>query len=376
MRYLFFDIECCDGAHICEFGYVITDDKFKVLEKKVIKINPDKPFRLTGRKNQTDLTLFFSEQEYYDSPLFTEYYDTIKKLIEHPDQIVIGHAIGNDAAFLRTACRRYGLQPINFDFVDTQKIYSEFANGNGTISLEKAESVFNLEKPEYLHKSDDDANLTAQLMKKMCSALEMTVQEVMTLCPTACGKSHNFNVMYTGNSLSEMLEALDKNPNALSNTKKQKCIRKFSEVVAPNGEKVKSKLNGTKICFSTRYEKENTKDTLKLIQLLANHGCQYNFSVTENDFYVALAEEFENSEEGQHTRFSSAIQSGGGRKVEILTFDQLFEILGITSEALATVKMPKAPKKKTGPDKRGNHSSNGHISTSLGEILRSKGIKL
>lgn len=28
MRYLAFDIECCDGKHICEFGYVITKDKF------------------------------------------------------------------------------------------------------------------------------------------------------------------------------------------------------------------------------------------------------------------------------------------------------------------------------------------------------------
>lgn len=32
MRYLFFDIECCDGKHICEFGYVITD--INSLQKK------------------------------------------------------------------------------------------------------------------------------------------------------------------------------------------------------------------------------------------------------------------------------------------------------------------------------------------------------
>lgn len=33
MNYLFFDIECCDGAHICEFGYVLTNDKFEVLDR-------------------------------------------------------------------------------------------------------------------------------------------------------------------------------------------------------------------------------------------------------------------------------------------------------------------------------------------------------
>lgn len=25
MKYLFFDIECCDGHHICEFGYVLIE---------------------------------------------------------------------------------------------------------------------------------------------------------------------------------------------------------------------------------------------------------------------------------------------------------------------------------------------------------------
>ena len=40
MRYLAFDIECCDGKHICEFGYVITDEKFIVEEKNKHKRFP------------------------------------------------------------------------------------------------------------------------------------------------------------------------------------------------------------------------------------------------------------------------------------------------------------------------------------------------
>lgn len=38
MRYLFFDIECCNGRDICEFGYIITDDKFNILEKKILQL--------------------------------------------------------------------------------------------------------------------------------------------------------------------------------------------------------------------------------------------------------------------------------------------------------------------------------------------------
>ena len=57
MKYLFFDIECCDGVHICEFGYVLTNDKFEILDRDCFLINPDRKFNLTGRKDQRDLHL-------------------------------------------------------------------------------------------------------------------------------------------------------------------------------------------------------------------------------------------------------------------------------------------------------------------------------
>ena len=375
MRYLFFDIECCDGKHICEFGYVITDEKFNPLKQEVITINPDKPFNLTGRKNQKDLSLCFSEQEYYSSPLFTEYYDKIKALIEEPDQIIIGHAIGSDAMFLRRACERYKLKPINFDFVDSQKIHSEFVNEKKDISLEKAEEILNLGKPEFFHKSDDDAYVTMKLIKKMCSVLEMTLQDLMSLCPTACGKSQNFNIMYIGDSLPEMLVALDKNVNSLSNKKKQKCIAKFSDIVQPKGEIIKSKLTGTKICLSAKYEREHIKETLKIIKLLANHDCRYNTKVSENDFYVASTEDIENSESEEHTRYYVATHRDDGQVVEVLTIEELLTMLSVTEDELAKMAMPKVPKKEKQRNHR-RHYYEGEITTSLGDVLRAQGVDL
>ena len=46
MNYLFFDIECADGTHMCSFGYVLVDEKFNILEKDDILINPKCAFRL------------------------------------------------------------------------------------------------------------------------------------------------------------------------------------------------------------------------------------------------------------------------------------------------------------------------------------------
>ena len=45
MKYLFFDIECCDGNHMCSFGYVIINSDFEILEKRDLVINPEKVFK-------------------------------------------------------------------------------------------------------------------------------------------------------------------------------------------------------------------------------------------------------------------------------------------------------------------------------------------
>ena len=196
MNYLFFDIECCDGAHICEFGYVLTNDKFEVLDRDFFLINPEKKFNLTGRKDQRDLQLHFSEEEYYNSPLFTEYYERIKNLIEAKDQLVIGHAVSNDAGFLRTACRVYRRFPINFEFYDSQRMYSEFFNDKKSVALEKAGEKLHLEKVNYLHKSDDDAFLTMTLVRSMCELMELPLEQFVLLCSTAKGESKGNKIHY------------------------------------------------------------------------------------------------------------------------------------------------------------------------------------
>lgn len=340
MRYLAFDIECCDGKHICEFGYVITDEKFNVIKKAVITINPESKFNLVGRPDGRDLYLSFSEEQYYNSPIFTIYYDEIKNLLEHHEQIVVGHAVGNDADFLRTACNRYNLSPINFQFFDSQKAYSEYTNIKKRISLENAENEMSLEKSERLHKSDDDALLSLRLVQAMCQNLETDLTQLMVLCPTACGSSRNHMIRYTGDSLKEMLLALENNPESLSNGKKEKCIKKFNESISTEGEIIKSRLNGKNYCFGRRFEMEDIKLTLILMQLMKNHDCFYNAKVTDNDLYIATDTELSTPQE-PHTRFTMALAKyNAGEMMEILTFQDLYKLLNVTEDEVRKMHIP------------------------------------
>lgn len=375
MRYLTFDIECCDGAHVCEFGYVITDEKFNIQEKAVLTINPDCKFRLTGRSGTGNLHLSFKEDEYYGSPLFTAYYDKIKVLLECPDQVVIGYSIKNDISFLKIACKRYGLDAIKFSFFDAQRAYSDFSNKRYSVSLETVKSQLSLPKPEHLHKSDDDALLTIQLVQAMCSRLDVSLPQLMELCPTACGISRNFMAKYGGSSLKEMLEALDKNPDALSNAKKKRCIRKFIKSVKPSGEKLQNELSGKRCCFSSKFEIEHIRQTLILIQLMKNYGCSYNTNIMDNDLYVATSEELNGLQE-ENTRYAMAVEKRkGGGKLDILTLEEFYSILGITEEELKTMSVPVIDEKEEDGSETTIYST-GNMENTIGALLKYKGVEL
>lgn len=107
MNYLIFDIECCDGKHICEFGYVLFTENFELLARECITMNPEYKFKLTGREHESDIKLAFSEEVYFSSPTYGEVYEKIKSIIQTPDCKIIGFSMSNDAGFLATANELY-----------------------------------------------------------------------------------------------------------------------------------------------------------------------------------------------------------------------------------------------------------------------------
>ena len=285
MRYLFFDIECCNGRNICEFGYVITDDKFNILEKKDFTINPENKFNLTGRPDGRDLYLYYPESIYYRSNKFPYFYEDIKKLIEYPNQLIVGHAISNDAGFLRFACRKYKLDPINFKFADSQRMFSEFSNIRKSISLENAGESLSVEKPKYLHKSDDDSELTMNLVKGMCKQLDCSLEELIELCDSCSGKSENNQITYDDFEIRQQkrYEAAKSGVNNTVRGRNYRMFLQFLDGVKPQGDIVESDLNGKSLCVSLNYEIGHFKEMLSLVQLLTNHNATYKM-VSSIDF--------------------------------------------------------------------------------------------
>lgn len=188
MDYLFFDIECCDGTHICSLGYVKTTDNFKILAKKDIIINPEKKFRL-GSRTENKIKLSYPLNIFYNQGNFHNYYNQIRQLLT--THTLIGFSIVNDFNFINLACARYNLPQLMLKGIDIQQLHKYITNSQSVTSLQKVLEHYNISiNTLHLHKSCDDAQLTMLVLKKMCKFFNFTLNDIIKKFPNCIIQSN------------------------------------------------------------------------------------------------------------------------------------------------------------------------------------------
>ena len=180
MRYLFFDVEGANCyrfiSKMCTFGYVITNTSFEVQTKIDVIINPESPFDkhiIKDNMNAYPVSLYKSR------PNFTYFYSSIKKILQHEDQLIIGWSIENDVRYVYDACKRYNLKQIKYKYLDLQKVIMLVEGLQNPLSLENACLAYDVNLHQF-HKSDEDAYLTMKLTKRICKKLDIGVEELFT----------------------------------------------------------------------------------------------------------------------------------------------------------------------------------------------------
>lgn len=176
MKYLFFDIECSDGYHICSFGYTLTNEKLQVLKKEDIVINPESRFILAAKGKRPKIELAYSEDFFKKQKTFDKYYEKIKKLLLEENVLIFGHSITSDFHFLDYACDRYHLPKFTLRGYDTQKISQKYFKSQHVESLEKIVSELEI-NPKHIrfHKSSDDAHASMLVVKAICEREKIDV---------------------------------------------------------------------------------------------------------------------------------------------------------------------------------------------------------
>ena len=300
-KYLFFDAECCDGRHICSLGYVICDENLEIVEKQDLLINPEKPFSWhVVKKLALPRGAFFASQKFPDVA------GKIADLFSG-GLIALGWSVSNDYIFLQNACARYGLQFIeNAEFYDVQTLFMTLLNAEqnagqsagqsmGQVALERAMQQLFLPPISDKHKSDDDAEMTMHVLKKLCAERNVTAKELLDSCKESKG--------YIRDGVIKVWSFNQK--------------RLFKDGIArftPTGAPTEGPLVGKRILFDPTYEKTEPLRLWTLQEKLMEAGATCTAELGSADIFIPFAEMVR----PENLR----------RKAVLLSIDRLCETLG------------------------------------------------
>ena len=115
----------------------------------------------------------------------------------------------------------------------------------------------------------------------------------------------------------------------------------FLSEVKPQGDIIKSSLNGKSICISINYEIYHFKEMLSLVQLLANHNAKYKLVAAESDLFVTydVLDEEGNPKCCSRLKYVND-EIAEGKKIKIISFDELLKILNVSEEELSMMPFP------------------------------------
>ncbi len=316
MKYLFFDIECSvvskKAAKICAFGYCLTDERFSILEKEDILINPQGSFHLTDRKGSQGLVLPYEYASFKKYPTFREKAEKIYSLLQDKDTLVVGHATMNDVKYLNLESQRFSLPPFAFSFADTQFLYmnkiKEFSRQFGLGSIAEELNV------EFVaHRAVDDAYATMRVAEAMCKEAGTDLMGLLERYEITLGRIENYEITQTTSAAFARYK-LDQEKRREEREKKKVEFYRFVD----RERKKRSKegvLRGKSICFSHPLELELPLSK-KLLSAVFAAGGYFTSRAEECDLYVCF--------EGESgARMKSALAAGG----KIISPTQLEDLL-------------------------------------------------
>lgn len=354
MKYLFFDIECSDGRNIMSFGYVLTDDRFNILEKNDILMNPRAIFH-TGAWSKKKRELYpgveipYPKSEFLKRPPFPGHYRTIRKIITARDRIVLGFSHNNDTLFLDTACKRYRLPSIDYDFYDVQVIHKEMFNAKNYVSTEAVVKDLGINVDDYVaHRSDDDAEVSMLMAKKICENENVSLEELLARYPDSAGSHRNFKTVYLYKTRAEsLISFINGNTQTGDNRMKSSNFSKFNaflEDMRPDASAPKV-FEGTSFCFRRTYFETHFREMLLIVQAIMDRGGRYSQFLQEADCFV-----YEKHLSREERKRVAALEKKG-KTVKCMRLDELLDAAGLTKEKMESFLVREKPASPEGFDK-------------------------
>ena len=310
MKYLSFDIECCNGYDICEFGYVIFDENFRILKKDYLLINPKRKFKLRGREDNDDIVLAFSEEEYKNNPTYLERYETIKEIIETPNCQSVGFSIKSDIAYLNKANKLIKRPPFCIDGIDVQELFRIYKREDFQTNLGKIITELGIGDTIRFHRSDEDALATMLILKKLTEIVGLSIQDT-------CDYFEKIkNEMQAGKWPSDI--------NEITSSKKQlKYINEHIGTLQSNQQADNILFKNKIVCIDAQYQQNNFRSYIKLIDLIYLNGATYSGWASKCDIFIYS----DGSESDKRLYSAKQAAEEKGRTIIFLPLNQAINML-------------------------------------------------
>ena len=263
---LFFDLECANCynhvAKICEFGYVLTDDKLNIIAKENLIVNPMSPFNTYGFK-MAGLTLAYEPNYYKKFPPLPHYFEKIKSLLTDSEINVFGYSTEYDAGYIASDFERNGLPHINFRFVDVLKLFREYLGRTEKLALDVLYSECAEQGELTHHEALNDALMTLECYKYFLKLSGLKHGKVITACPLAVGELYEGRVVGDGT----IFHYTTNNRMTATNAG---ILKDFLKSI--NQKTRVENVAGKTFCFEKTYNKEHFAQVLYSAKLVSEGG--------------------------------------------------------------------------------------------------------
>lgn len=173
LEYVVFDLETTGtdflmGHRIIEIGAVKIKKQFKIAEKFLSFVNPDRDI-----PEQATLINGITNSDVKNAPAFNyviyDFLDFVK------NSVVVAHNASHDISFLKYEMQEYLLKLPEFIVIDTRKLFNNLFPQYISNSLDFIVEKFHLKNSEYgykRHRALYDATVTAKAFIKMLKILQ------------------------------------------------------------------------------------------------------------------------------------------------------------------------------------------------------------
>ena len=277
---VFFDLECANCsfgiAKICEFGYVITDDKLNIISSDNLLIDPRASFNVYGFE-KAGLKLSYTAAQYRKSPPLAARSELIRGLLTDKSVRVFGYSTESDAEFLRTDFIRSGLGNINFKFIDVMKLFKVYLGRAEKLSLDAVYADCEGEKPLTHHEAKNDSLMTLACFKLFLKKSGMTFEKAVRDCPLAYGE------LFEGHIVGDGTIFRYTKGNKMSNTN-AKLYMKFVESVQPTNRL--EGVDGKTYCFEKQFWREHFAESLYGADVIISAGGKVTNVLPKADYII------------------------------------------------------------------------------------------